>query len=271
MNPRTLIRPAQPRDYEAFERLFPELGVKDPTPTHEYWNAQMVPFSWVAVDPRSGDVHGYCYCQRYDEDAYVRNIVVDAKCRGNGVGTALMTTASRELYAAGYRTLRLNVRSDNAAAISLYQSVGLEAHYETTPIRFLWSDLPRLPRSDVIARRLDPSRDSVAETLFGVPKGQLRSVRNQGRLLVEAVDATSELRGFAAHNPSFPECFPFRTLDEGVAGAMLDYLQTLVQPREEHLFLVCEDNPVLTETLIRCGGTVIEHILHMAGPIRRAA
>ncbi|WP_031507665.1 GNAT family N-acetyltransferase [Streptomyces megasporus] len=60
--------------------------------------------------------------------AHVFDVEVDPAHRGRGHGRALMLAAERECLAAGARALGLNVFTDNAVALRLYESLG----YRTT-------------------------------------------------------------------------------------------------------------------------------------------
>ncbi|HRQ65609.1 MAG TPA: GNAT family N-acetyltransferase, partial [Xanthomonadaceae bacterium] len=56
--------------------------------------------------------------------ARLYSIAVDARARGRGLGTALLQAAEQAAFTAGARRLRLEVRSDNSAAIALYARRG---------------------------------------------------------------------------------------------------------------------------------------------------
>jgi ribosomal protein S18 acetylase RimI-like enzyme len=68
--------------------------------------------------------------------AWVSRVEVDEAHRGRGHGRTLMLAAERECHAAGVRTLGLNVRTDNAPAVRLYESLGyrVTAHHLAKPL-----------------------------------------------------------------------------------------------------------------------------------------
>jgi GNAT superfamily N-acetyltransferase len=68
--------------------------------------------------------------------AWVFDVEVAPSHRGRGHGRTLMLAAERECLAAGVRTLGLNVFTDNAAALRLYESLGHRptAHHLYKPL-----------------------------------------------------------------------------------------------------------------------------------------
>ncbi len=68
--------------------------------------------------------------------AAIGNIYTRRDRRGRGLGRAVTTAVMREL--AALETVGLNVRADNGAALSLYESLGFERHcpfYEAVAVR----------------------------------------------------------------------------------------------------------------------------------------
>ncbi|GIP37763.1 N-acetyltransferase [Paenibacillus sp. J31TS4] len=66
----------------------------------------------------------------------IYDVFVAPAARGSGVGTALLKYMMEESAKSGYRTVRLMVNADNAAAIALYRKLGfqirrLEMAYES--------------------------------------------------------------------------------------------------------------------------------------------
>jgi ribosomal-protein-alanine N-acetyltransferase len=61
---------------------------------------------------------------------YVSTLAVAAAERGRGLGRALLLHCFAELQRAGARGLTLGVEAENAAALGLYRSVGLEVERE---------------------------------------------------------------------------------------------------------------------------------------------
>src|SRR3954462_6904242 len=121
------IRRATPDDYSSFSRLFPELLVDDPVPRLEVWGSTYLPSTWVAA--RGPEMLGYCYCQKYAESGYLRNVVVAPFARRAGVGRAFMQATADELRAHGKSSWRLNVKASNHAALALYARMGMQQKY----------------------------------------------------------------------------------------------------------------------------------------------
>lgn len=77
----------------------------------------------VAVE--SG-VAGYIGVQEICGEAYITNIAVFARFRGQGIGRALLKAACRAAEERKCEFITLEVRESNSAAISLYESEGFE-------------------------------------------------------------------------------------------------------------------------------------------------
>ena len=136
------IRPAQRADHAAFVRLFPELAVDDPVLDEEGFTALLAPSTLVmenGEDPDPKRVTGYAYFQIMKDTAYVRNIVTAPEARRKGVGRALMAAVAARAREAGCTTWCLNVKPENVAAISLYESTGW-THEEDPPSRGVGED-----------------------------------------------------------------------------------------------------------------------------------
>lgn len=59
-------------------------------------------------------------------DFYLRTLAVEAKHRGRGFGRLLLQRAVSDGSIAGFSRFRLDVQTDNQAAITLYRSLGFE-------------------------------------------------------------------------------------------------------------------------------------------------
>jgi GNAT superfamily N-acetyltransferase len=77
------------------------------------------------------------------EDCWVEDIYVEPGARGSGVGRALMEAAFDRARARGCSRMELDVNEANAAALTLYESLGFES----------WSDPPG-GRNLLMRRRL---------------------------------------------------------------------------------------------------------------------
>ena len=77
----------------------------------------------VAVD--EADVVGYAGLCAYSGDvSYIQTIGVTTAHQGRGVGTALLVALLRQADERGSANIDLEVRADNASAISLYEKHG---------------------------------------------------------------------------------------------------------------------------------------------------
>ena len=72
----------------------------------------------------AGMLCGYaCLCV-IDEEAELYNIASAPECRRQGVGQALLRRVLSDCEARGVRSIYLEVRASNAAALGLYEKVG---------------------------------------------------------------------------------------------------------------------------------------------------
>jgi ribosomal protein S18 acetylase RimI-like enzyme len=60
------------------------------------------------------------------EDALLEDLFVDESARGSGLGRALLDRAVLEARERGCRRMELDVNDNNAAALSLYRSLGFD-------------------------------------------------------------------------------------------------------------------------------------------------
>jgi ribosomal protein S18 acetylase RimI-like enzyme len=278
--PAIVLRRATIDDYPAFARLFPELGVDDPLPSREAWASAYVPFTRVATDDTrargraddagaggadGGEVVGYCYCQEYDDTGYVRNVAVAPGARRRGVGRALMEATGRHLRALGKTQWRLNVAPKNSAAIALYEGLGMRTLYASRAVRVPRASLGALPESGNTVRVLPPARDAQVERLFALPRGQLGSLRDIGRLLFEAVaDAAGPCLGLAVFASAFPGAFPFRVVEIAAVRPLVDEMYAHVAGGAP-LNLVIDDDERVVELLVAAGAEARAEFLHLGG------
>lgn len=76
------------------------------------------------VVERAGTIVGYAVMATAAGEAHVLNLCVDPGARRRGLGRALLEHLVEEAAAAGARTMLLEVRPSNAAAIALYRQAG---------------------------------------------------------------------------------------------------------------------------------------------------
>ncbi len=97
----------------------------------EAFDAPIVRFA-VATSPRAG--FALVESGRSDPgEAYLHYLAVDPDGTGRGVGGALLADAVAHARAAGFRSLTLEVRSENTRAIALYLRAGFVPDGEATP------------------------------------------------------------------------------------------------------------------------------------------
>ncbi len=86
-----------------------------------FWAELAAGHHYVVVRDQSGRVDGYAGLAGGSYEAEVQTIGVSPQRQGRGIGRALLLELLR---AAGDRRVLLDVRTDNAAAIGLYESEG---------------------------------------------------------------------------------------------------------------------------------------------------
>ncbi len=83
-------------------------------------------YFFVATDAEDKTI-GYIGTYIVRDEAYVTNVAVTESERGRGVGRALVERAVENARACNASFISLEVRLSNAAAVSLYKSVGFES------------------------------------------------------------------------------------------------------------------------------------------------
>ncbi|MFV0528483.1 MAG: tRNA (adenosine(37)-N6)-threonylcarbamoyltransferase complex dimerization subunit type 1 TsaB [Lachnospiraceae bacterium] len=92
---------------------------------------------WVAE--KDGTIVGYCGALLVLDEADITNVAVSQEQQKQGIGTVLLDTLLRELRERRIRTVHLEVRQSNTAAIALYEHkgfehVGLRKEYYEEPV-----------------------------------------------------------------------------------------------------------------------------------------
>jgi ribosomal protein S18 acetylase RimI-like enzyme len=120
------IRPARPADLDALVALERHAFTTDHLSRRQYrrhlGSASAAVLAAVAARRLLGKA--VVFFRRGSAIARLYSIAVRADARGRGVGEALLTAAERCARARGCRTMRLEVRQDNAGAIRLYERLG---------------------------------------------------------------------------------------------------------------------------------------------------
>ena len=259
------VRAAVASDYDAYARLFAELGVDDPVATREWFVGQLAARMIVAA--HGSDVVGYALFEVLAETGYVRNVVSDPMRRRTGIGAALMA-ALRDLFRArGATSWCLNVKPDNAAAIGLYERFGMRRAYSSTALRVARETVLPAPVDDVVLVTSPPHDDAHVEAAFGLLSGQLASARTKPHRQVLQVHRGDALAGIAVFTPTIPGAFPFRLSDLEVAATALARLRALAPADAAFLQVVVEDDGELRDAVLAAGGYVQLELLHMRGTL----
>ena len=262
---RVLVRSATTADYFAFATLFRELGTGEPTPTVERWLGDLMHHTLVADD---GVVRGYVNFERLGNAGHVRNLVVAPDARQRGVGNALMTASADALRAAGASEWHLNVKAHNAAAIQLYEKLGMRAEHRSMIVQLAWAHLARLPAERATVTAAAPEADDDLERAFDLPSGRLAMARRSGRIVLQLRDADLAVLGFAVFDRELPGATLFRVARPELAAPLLAELR--MHARHDYLQIVVENHDALADALIAAGGTVRLRLLHYSGPLTRA-
>lgn len=118
-----LIRSIGEGDFERVaeltNRYFPHMKM---TPSKVAWRLSLGCSYFVAVI--AGEVVGFADIRLGEKRAKLIGMVVDEQLRGHGVGSALIRKAVEFAMEKGKKTVYLQVRRDNVAAIRFYGSHG---------------------------------------------------------------------------------------------------------------------------------------------------
>ncbi|MCU0699217.1 MAG: GNAT family N-acetyltransferase [Myxococcaceae bacterium] len=259
-----MIRPARDDDYHAFTTLFPELRVDDPVPTREKWVAELVPSTLVVE--AEGAVVAYAWYQAFSTEGIVRHVVVSPAAQGRGVGRALLLEVARALRAKGLGRWALNVKPDNAPALSLYRKLGFVEAFRSVALRFEWTLVDGLPRPEAL-EPFEPvaADDALVEVEQRLPRGSLALHRAIAGRVLRGVRREGRVVGAAVFVSSFPGAYPFRADDLAVARSLLEALRPVAS--SPVMNVVVEGQPALAEGLVALGAAVRLDILHLEGPL----
>lgn len=258
------IRRAEPGDYPAYARLFPQMETGDPVPGVEHYQRNVMPQTQVWEE--DGYVVGLVLAELLSDTGYIRHVIVDPQARGRGIGRALMLAAARTVRAAGLRRWALNVKPNNAPAVGLYRSLGMTRAYGSATVRMDWSIGDRLPpATDVTVEVAEPPSFAKIEIALGLPAGLLRLRHPDCRMLVAR--RGTEIVGVAAFDPHHPGAYPFRALDVPTAAALLRAAHPFADPDHDYTQLVFEDAPALVAAFVAAGARIHFEFDHYTGPV----
>lgn len=119
---------------DAFARLIPQLSTA-PVPTRaelEQVIAQQGTFLYILRQTTGGPIVGSLtlatFCTPTGRHAWIEDVVVDAACRGQGLGEALTRRALEDARRMGLKSVSLTSRASRVAANQLYQKLGFVRH-----------------------------------------------------------------------------------------------------------------------------------------------
>lgn len=132
---RTMRTEDEPRAYELIEEAFVRPGRAHVT--YEEWRRFIVERddfdrSLAFLATHGEQVVGTAMCLMYGEaeEGWVRQLAVDSRYRGRGLGRALLLHAFGEFYRRGARRAGLGVDANNPSATKLYLGVGMHSLQE---------------------------------------------------------------------------------------------------------------------------------------------
>ena len=259
-------RAAAPSDYPQFLRLFAELQIPDEPPGRERWERTFMPETLIFE--LQGTLLAYAFMETLAEIGYVRQLVVEPRARGRGIGHAAMRELKCYFRARGCNQICLNVVPQNTRAIHVYEAAGMRVAYRSIAIQLAWAEAANLPEAlpNLEARPLPRARDAAAERRFQLPRGMIERRRAREYDII-ALEQADELAGLACFDPHVPGAFPFCARDPASAHTLLNALQPLV-PTHPRVQVVVEDHPELARALVAAGGQIQLEMLHMRGPLQ---
>jgi ribosomal-protein-alanine acetyltransferase len=123
------IRKAETGDIAAIARLEERAFASDRLSRRNIAALSRRPTAACLVAEQGGALAGYALVlfRRGSNAARLYSIAVDPASSGRGIGARLLAAAEAAALAGGAQTLRLEVRTDNDAAIRLYEGRGYRA------------------------------------------------------------------------------------------------------------------------------------------------
>lgn len=113
-------------DIPAVHAIETSIFMTDPWSVEQFWSELSQPTRRYFVAEIDGAIVGYAGSFVLTPEADVQTVGVAADQRGRGIGALLLTTLIEQAIQAQAAQLILEVRSDNGAAIAMYQRFGFE-------------------------------------------------------------------------------------------------------------------------------------------------
>lgn len=101
-----------------------ELFPQDPWSSEQFWQELAQPTRTYRVCVEGDEVVGYAGTFAMPPDADIQTVAVRADRQGRGIARRLMVALLDDAEGRGATHTLLEVRADNAAALSLYESLG---------------------------------------------------------------------------------------------------------------------------------------------------
>jgi ribosomal-protein-alanine acetyltransferase len=120
-----IVRPYQPRDSEAVFEICRQSQQAAQWPKESYDQAHSSG-QIVLIAEIAGQICGFLVARIITDEAEILNTAVDPAHRREGIGTALLEAAITAAQAHNAKSIYLEVRESNSAAISFYRQHGFE-------------------------------------------------------------------------------------------------------------------------------------------------
>ncbi len=259
-------RVGAPADYPSFVRLFHEIAPEDPAPDRERFETSLAAECLFAE--QDGVVAGFTHTERYSDQAYVHLVAVAPDFRRRAVGRSLMEAVRTDLRSAGIVRWKLHVREANAAAIALYEAVGMSRAGVSVGMRIRFVDLEKLPASfdPLSVAVVDEDRDAEVERALGIDLGRLARARARGRVVLALFRSGAPV-GIAVHHPLAASTFPMRVMKPDFVGALLKALEPHARQDKDYVELGLEDDAESERLLASVGGVVLHRALRYEGRV----
>lgn len=260
------VREARPEDHEAMVRLWAALETGQAPPEPARWQ-QLYMQHTLFVEGDGGELVGYGLFYAFADRGDIRQVSVVPSARRRGVGRTVMAAIAERLRAHGCREWRLEVREENAPAIALYRSIGMEVLHDIDILRFDRATVEAfaLTRSGALdVTEVDPKDDAKLEEWFDLGRGQLARYReSRPGVMWRIAD-----RALTLYSPDLlPGCglmFPFRAMDREHAAHLVAAAIAEGMPAELELLVV---GTVAARAMERAGARRTERLQEMRGSL----
>jgi GNAT superfamily N-acetyltransferase len=258
------VRQAVSEDYALFVRFFAAFGASSPLPDLDWWAATCRDACFI--EERGGAI-GYGLAHKLADSAYVMHVAVDASARHRGVGRAIMHAVGQRLREQGCTRWTLTVKHDNAVAIHLYESLGMQIDFPVAGISFPWAAIDGMPRGDVIVEPFESTDDAALEDSLGIARGRIGKQRERGGRVLLRAGTNDSPSGLVAYDPRFPGAPLFRAQSPTVARALFEALRPYRLQDQEVFRVAVEADEALAAELVAFGGALAVSLFHMSGAI----